>query len=138
MEWTFEIQCMNCGEKNERPITLTLEEKFDAPGTRGTFNFIMKCKLCGRQGTINYVEDTFKTYENSEEKEAICSFDIRGCDITNWIIGGDYNVQTESGKVFNSVDLSEGDWCEFDEDLNEVVGVYEVETSVVSSSTWKS
>lgn len=37
-------------------------------------------------------------------------------------------VQTRGKKVFTDVDLSEGEWVEFDDKINESVGIYSVES----------
>ena len=38
-----------------------------------------------------------------------------------------YTVESESGTKFNDVDLSEGEWVEYDEKLGDSVGIYELE-----------
>lgn len=37
-------------------------------------------------------------------------------------------VQTRGKKVFTDVDLSEGEWVEFDDKVNESVGIYGLES----------
>lgn len=43
-----------------------------------------------------------------------------------------FEVVTCSGKKFEDVDLSSGEWVEYDEDLGESVGIYDV-TSKIST-----
>lgn len=39
-------------------------------------------------------------------------------------------VQSESGTKFDDVDLSEGEWVEYDEKLGDSVGIYELEHKI--------
>jgi hypothetical protein len=38
-----------------------------------------------------------------------------------------YHVETSTGTRFDDVDLSEGEWVEYDEKLGDSVGIYELE-----------
>ena len=38
-----------------------------------------------------------------------------------------FEVESTTGKKFGDVDLSEGEWVEYDEKLGESVGIYELQ-----------
>lgn len=38
-----------------------------------------------------------------------------------------FTVESESGTKYSDVDLSEGEWVEYDEKLGDSVGIYELE-----------
>merc|ERR1711904_592308 len=65
--------------------------------------------------------------DDSGTFKKIVSFECRGLEPTDfsprtgWVGKG-----AETSSTFE-VDLSEGDWCDFDEKAGETVGVYEIE-----------
>lgn len=53
----FKLTCSNCGETSEKWHDITESERTqqDSRNTAG-FNFFMKCKMCGRENSIDIVE----------------------------------------------------------------------------------
>ena len=43
-----------------------------------------------------------------------------------------FQVESTSGQVFDNVDLSEGEWIDYDEKLGESVGIMELEHKFVT------
>ncbi len=43
-----------------------------------------------------------------------------------------FEVITSSGKKFEDVDLSTGEWVEYDEDLSESVGIYDITSKITT------
>lgn len=53
----FKLTCTNCGERSDKWHDITESERVqqDSRNTNG-FNFYMKCKMCGRENSIDVVE----------------------------------------------------------------------------------
>lgn len=43
-----------------------------------------------------------------------------------------FRVESTSGQVFDNVDLSEGEWVDYDEKLGESVGIMELEHKFIT------
>lgn len=59
----IKVKCSNCGEISEKWHDLTEDER-DHGDSRNPdgFNFLMKCKLCSRENTIDIVEKSNGIY----------------------------------------------------------------------------
>lgn len=122
----FNIQCDRCGTVADNEVYLDLNEESGKEDTRGTFNFIMKvsytqCKFCSNSITIKRT-DKLRSYTPGEEdiplrNVPLVILDVRGGDIPSWFARKNFIIRSESDKVFEDVDLSAGDWCEYDDDL---------------------
>ncbi|CAG9329803.1 unnamed protein product [Blepharisma stoltei] len=149
--WYFQVRCARCGEVNDKEIYLVAEEFHEKWGTPGTFNFVMKCKICENVGTINILNGSIKNYSvygavtasknrdieiedyeggSREEFQPICQCETRGLVIVSYRLNDGFTVESLTNKIWEDVDLSQGDWCEYDEDAGTVVGIYDIETRV--------
>lgn len=138
----FRIQCGRCETPAENEVYISLTESSTKEDTRGTFNFMMKvisiqCKFCRNDITVN-VADKLRPYTPEREFIPLVSFDIRGGEITSWIARKNFIVISETDSRYEDVDLSPGDWCEYDEELvrssqGGIIGVYDVEPKVARS-----
>ena len=63
-DWYFKIKCTNCQHVNDNVVYFNLVEKMDIQGSRGTANYIAKCKNCERSGNIDYIEGSLCKYED--------------------------------------------------------------------------
>ena len=117
----FSIQCGRCGTAADNEVYLALNEESSKEDTRGTFNFIMKvsytqCKFCSNSITIKR-SDRLRSYNPEEENVPLVTLDIRGAEIPTWFARKNFIVRSETDKIFEDVDFSAGDWCEYDDDL---------------------
>ncbi|KAL3147984.1 hypothetical protein ABBQ38_014279 [Trebouxia sp. C0009 RCD-2024] len=48
-------------------------------------------------------------------------------DVVNWHPEDGFQVESTSGQIFRDVDLSDGEWVDYDEKLGESVGIMELE-----------
>lgn len=61
----------------------------------------------------------------------IVSFDCRGIEPIKFQPGDGWIVKIEgSGKVFKDIDLTEKEWVEYDEKIQQSVGIYEFESEL--------
>lgn len=146
----FKLVCANCGEVSKRESTLTADESFSTQqkGHKGghgnsqkdkaVTNLIQKCDLCERTGTITVVEGHGKPYtaEDSEKGALvpIICLDCRGMQPAEFHPGGGWLAEgVESGTKFADIDLSEGEYSEYDEKAAASVGILNFESDVVKT-----
>eukprot|EP00761_Pharyngomonas_kirbyi_P000412 gb/GECH01000412.1/.p1 GENE.gb/GECH01000412.1/~~gb/GECH01000412.1/.p1 ORF type:complete len:159 (+),score=33.22 gb/GECH01000412.1/:1-477(+) len=128
-EWHLKIFCTNCQEACDNVVYFKSTDEHDMPGSRGTTNFLYKCKLCERRGSIDVTPEKEPSF-NGEEFSTLATFECRGLDISEWVPTDGLTATTENGKIFDQVDLSEKEWYDYDEDAGEPVSVTEVESSL--------
>lgn len=59
-------------------------------------------------------------------------FDCRGIEPVDFSPGKGWVVKIEeSGTVFDDVDLSEKEWVDYDDKINQSVGIYELESQFI-------
>lgn len=113
----------------------------DLEGSKGQANYVYKCKLCERTSNIEYCKNTCKPYTNeSEDWQTIATFECRGMELITFFPGDAFGCKgADSGTLFGSlhgedaIEFDSGDWCGFDEDANETVGVYGLKSRFVRS-----
>ena len=127
--WFFTISCGNCREMYPKEVYLVAGEVMEAFGSRGSFNFVSKCRFCDSLGTLSF-DGRLGGYEDSEEEKRVGCLEARGVKVHEWVLNSGFGVISESGKVFEDVRLDEGDWVEYDDSGEYLIGVYEVATSV--------
>merc|ERR1711988_1583990 len=132
--WYLKLKCLNCGEETKSWVYLCLLESQPIKGSRGSANFVSKCKLCGRENCVDIVKDTYAEYnaEDSNQLKTIAVFDCRGLEPTDFSPRTGFCCEgAESSTKFTDVDLSEKDWSDYDETSQQAVGIYEVTSSFV-------
>jgi hypothetical protein len=123
----------SAGEDAKEGVRVTATEEHDLPGSRGTANFVCKWVRDAKHAASIVVETTVKgvTRDLTGEDEGawvpVCGFECRGIEPTALHLGGGFTVTTPAGTVFEDVDLSEGDWVDFDEKGGDSVGIYGME-----------
>lgn len=94
----------------------------------------MKWKGSKRQSTASFVKNKQvqdSVSGNLEDFQPIGCIECRGLEIENCHISDGLKVISTSGAVFDEVDVSQGDWFDFDEALGQSVGISKIETKVV-------
>lgn len=86
--WFVKIKCSNCGEITGNWVEINPDEKHEISGSRGTAHFVMKCKGCKRENSVDILQD--RTYsrpikqEDSGKFVPVVAFDCRGVEITEF------------------------------------------------------
>lgn len=138
--FAFRVQCSSCREIHPKDIHVSAHERSAMSGSRGDAHFVWKCKNCGREGSA--VLDPLDNgprgkylLEDSGSTKALVSFETRGCEFVAFKADGHWRCQgTQTGKrkvtTFEGVDLSEGEWYEYDDSAGAEVSITEVEWSI--------
>ena len=127
-----QLECSHCREQSEEVYFNLLDEK-EMVGSRGKATYVAKCKFCERVSSLNFVKGSISEYnaEDSEELRTIARFEGRGWNIVSFYPRGGFRcVSVNSETVFDNLDLNEGDWNEYDEKGECVVGIFNLKGHV--------
>jgi len=113
----FKLKCERCGEVTQKDTCVSLNETITLP--RSTTNLVQKCKFCGREGTVSMIigRGCPLTHEISQSGNYVplMLFDCRGYEPVEFAFGSGWKVESIEGTKFDDVDLSGGDFVEYDE-----------------------
>ncbi|KAL1955462.1 hypothetical protein VTO42DRAFT_8556 [Malbranchea cinnamomea] len=125
--YTFKVQCTSCREIHPNWVSVSRFETHEIPGSRGEANFVWKCKLCQRTHSAS-IATAPNAYQESEGKDQkIIEFDCRGLEFTEFKADGLWEAKgIESSTPFSSIDLSEGEWYDYDEKQGEEVSIKDI------------
>ncbi|XP_010910652.1 uncharacterized protein [Elaeis guineensis] len=122
----FKVKCENCGEVSQKETCVTMSESVPLPNGKGTVNLVQKCKLCGREGSIQMIPGHGQplTHELSQHElnTRLMVLDCRGFEPVDFSFGDGWKAESTSGTPFE-VDLSGGEFADYDEKGECPVGV---------------
>ncbi|XP_020588696.1 UPF0587 protein C1orf123 isoform X2 [Phalaenopsis equestris] len=125
----FKVKCESCGEISQKETCVMISEVVPLPTGRATAHLVQKCKLCGREGSIQMItgEGQPLTLGQSEREEfsRLMIFDGRGLAPTDFSFSDGWEAQSLAGTTFD-VDLSAGEFAEYDEKGECPVGITNV------------
>lgn len=130
--YTFKVQCTSCRETHPNLVSVSRFEQNEVSGSRGEANFVWKCKNCKREHSAN-IKAAPATYEQTDPPKTvnILEFDCRGLEFTDFKAEGEFLATgAESGTKFASIDLSDGEWFDYDEKASEEVSITGVQWEI--------
>ncbi|KAF2743111.1 DUF866-domain-containing protein [Sporormia fimetaria CBS 119925] len=130
--YTFKVQCTSCRETHPNFVTMSRFEMNEVSGSRGEANFVWKCKNCKREHSAN-IKAAPASYEQSDPPKTIniLEFDCRGLEFTEFKADGDFLATgLESNTKFTGIDLSEGEWFDYDEKAGEEVSITNIKWEI--------
>ncbi|ODM15638.1 hypothetical protein SI65_08872 [Aspergillus cristatus] len=133
--YTFKVQCTSCREVHPNFISFTRFEQHEIPGSRGEANFVWKCKLCQKTHSATVTTGP-NAYEADEKRKGqkIIDLDCRGLEFVEFKPDGEWEAKgTESSTPFTGIDLSDGEWYDYDEKAGDEVSVKEVNWDIVKA-----
>ncbi|KAG9519932.1 DUF866-domain-containing protein, partial [Aureobasidium melanogenum] len=123
--YTFKVQCTSCREVHPNWVSVSRFEQNEVSGSRGEANFVWKCKNCKREHSAT-IKEAPKPYTHSDTPKAqkIIEFDCRGLEFVEFKPDGEWKATgIESNTKFDAIDLTEGDWYDYDEKAGEEVSI---------------
>jgi len=96
--WCLNLECTQCTAPTERPIFVS--STMEVPQRRGTTNFLMKCKICDNEITIDIAKDKKVrpvTIDDSGSFVPVVCFDSRGAAIRQSIPGEGWSAESVNG-----------------------------------------
>lgn len=130
--YTFKVQCTSCRETHANWVGVSRFETNEMSGSRGEANFVWKCKNCKRESSAS-IKAAPTAYEASEpaKPRKILEFDCRGLEFTEFKPEGNWTAEgAESGTKFTEIDLTEGEWFEYDEKAGDEVSIKDLKWDI--------
>ncbi|EME78272.1 uncharacterized protein MYCFIDRAFT_64290 [Pseudocercospora fijiensis CIRAD86] len=130
--YTFKVQCTSCREIHPNWVSVSRFEQNEQSGSRGEANFVWKCKNCKREHSANIVDKPKSYAQQSPAKlQNILTFDCRGLEFVEFKADGEWNaIGIESGTKFSGIDLTEGEWFDYDEKAGEEVSIKDIKWEI--------
>lgn len=132
--YTFKVQCTSCRETHPNWVSFNRFEQHEVPGSRGEANFVWKCRLCGRTHSASIVAGPNSYDPEKDDKRKglkVIDIDCRGLEFTEFKPEGEWEAKgVESSTSFTSIDLSEGEWYDYDEKASEEVSINELKWEI--------
>ncbi|KAF9426840.1 hypothetical protein BGZ94_005941 [Podila epigama] len=131
--WHFKIQCTGCREVNDNWITVNAVDKAELSSGRGEANLVMKCKFCKRESSADFASKPVPyNIENNDKFATIVTIECRGLEPVGFEPRVGWNAKgAESGTPFEDIDLSDGDWADYDEKSELPVAISNIEAKFV-------
>jgi hypothetical protein len=128
-DFPLKVKCTSCNEVHSKHVTVNGTDKTELPGSRGESNFVWKCSFCSKVSSANVELNTIQPYmaDDSGQFKQLVVFECRGCEFVGFEPRDGFEAEgAESGTKFDDIDLSEGEWVEYDEKSKLPVGISEV------------
>jgi len=130
-DYFFQVKCNSCHEVHPNLVTVNREEEREMSGTRGSANFVWTCKVCKRESSAKFDPEPARPYpaDANGQFAPLLTLDCRGLEFVGFDPRGIWQCAgAESGTKFTEVDLSEGEWTDYDEKAKQSVGIMEIES----------
>ncbi|KAK7084818.1 hypothetical protein SK128_003810 [Halocaridina rubra] len=131
-QYCLRIKCNGCNEEADKWQFISADEQIKMPGSQGSTNFLIKCKICRKTNSVDVLLKEKKSYTTTDVPnfKDIIAFECRGITITSFKFGEGWQCRgTESSTLFTDLSLEE-DWYDYDEEANCSVGISEIEYKV--------
>ncbi|KAI0053343.1 DUF866-domain-containing protein [Auriscalpium vulgare] len=132
-EFFFKVVCNNCHEEHPKLISLNrIEERDVTRGKNNTAHFVWRCGMCRRESSARFEPASTVIPYSADANGQFASFltiDCRGLEFIGFDPRGTWKCKgVESGTVFDEVDLTDGEWVDYDEKTKEPVGITNIES----------
>ncbi|KAF4626920.1 hypothetical protein G7Y89_g11236 [Cudoniella acicularis] len=122
--YTFKVQCGSCREIHPNFVSVSRFEANDMSGSRGEANF-RESSATIKAPPIAYQQASPPT------RQKVLEFDCRGMEFTEFKPEGEWLVTgIDSGSKFTAIDLTEGDWFDYDEKAGDEVSIKDLKWEI--------
>ncbi|KAM3174050.1 hypothetical protein ACTXT7_011323 [Hymenolepis weldensis] len=132
-DWFIKVKCTNCGEIHDKLVSVNSKESIPIKGCRSSVNMCLKCKFCYRELTADIIEGSVKPYtgDDSGQYRSIARFSCNALEPVEFSIQDGWQVTSSSTNetVFSNVDLSPGEWTDYDDDAGVCLEIMEIQTN---------
>ncbi|KAK3846900.1 MAG: DUF866-domain-containing protein [Linnemannia gamsii] len=131
--WHFKVQCTKCRDIDSNVITMNAIDKAEMGSGRGEANLVMRCKFCKCESSADIVSKPVAyEIENNDKFATILTVECRGLELVGFEPREGWKAKgAESGTPFEDIDLTEGDWAEYDEKSELPVAISSIESKFV-------
>ncbi|KAF2706532.1 hypothetical protein K504DRAFT_504659 [Pleomassaria siparia CBS 279.74] len=130
--YTFKVQCTSCRETHPNFVTVNRFEQNEMSGSKGEANFVWRCKNCKREHSAS-VKAAPTTYPHTEpaKTQNILEFDCRGLEFVEFKAEGEFLAKgLETTTKFSAIDLTDGEWFDYDEKAGEEVSITNIKWEI--------
>ncbi|KAF9015068.1 hypothetical protein BDQ17DRAFT_13321 [Cyathus striatus] len=130
-EYFFQVKCTSCNEPHPKFVSLNRKEGYEVSGGKGSkANFVWRCGLCKRESSAKFELATpVQPYTSANTQfQPLLVVECRGLEFTGFDPRGIWKCVGESGTVFPEVDLSDGEWNDYDEKAALPVGISDIQS----------
>mmetsp|Transcript_2264 Transcript_2264/g.3222 ORF Transcript_2264/g.3222 Transcript_2264/m.3222 type:complete len:162 (-) Transcript_2264:11-496(-) len=133
--WILDIRSSKDPEQIREGVYISRGDDVEVEGSKGKANFAVKFKGSNSKSTCSVIDIKNYTQKEISAKDSgkfvpIAAFECRGLEIISWHPSTDFIATSEGGFCFGEIDLSEGDWCEYDEENDISVTVTDLEFKI--------
>jgi len=130
--YMFKVQCTSCRETHSNWVSVSRFESNEIHGSRGEANFVFKCRNCKRESSASIKAAPLAYPQSSPPKaQNVIEFDCRGLEFTDFKPDGEWQAKgLESTTSFTGMDLTEGEWFDYDEKAGEEVSIKDIKWEI--------
>ncbi|CAO3565560.1 unnamed protein product [Mortierella alpina] len=131
--WHFKVQCTKCREIDSNLITFNAIDKAEMGSGRGESNLVMRCKFCKCEISADFASKPVAySIENNDRFATIVTIECRGLELVGFEPREGWKAKgAESNTVFEEIDLTDGEWVDYDEKSEVPVGISKIEAKFV-------
>ncbi|EWC86444.1 hypothetical protein PFNF54_04775 [Plasmodium falciparum NF54] len=126
--WIFNIRDSTSSLTRDN-IQFRKTDILEIPNSRGTANFMIKWTEYPKYSTINFVNRKNKK-KKKKKKGGFFFFFGGGIELIDFFPSNNFIVEDTKGKLYYDVNLSDQNWCDYNEEHEMCVGIYNLEYEV--------
>ncbi|KAJ8867001.1 hypothetical protein PR048_032863 [Dryococelus australis] len=129
----MKLQCTSCQEVSETWVAVSASDEVQGRTGRSIVSHLSVCKFCHKEKIMTVLQDTNSEYtkDDDERFKTIIVFDCRGVEPVDFDFRDGWTVVSVSGRKFTDIEIEDGEWVDFDEDLKESVALYSMKSQFV-------
>jgi len=132
-EYFFKVQCTSCHEIHPKLVSVNRLQEREVKGGKGsTAHFVWRCGSCKRESSAKFeTASTPQPYSADANGQfaPLVVIECRGLEFVEFDPMGIWRCAgLDSGTQFPEVDLSEGEWVDYDEKAALPVGISGIES----------
>jgi len=129
-EYFFQVKCNSCHEVHPKFVSLNRVEEREISGGKGSAHFVWRCGLCKRESSAKFeLSSPVKPYGSENEQfEPFLIVECRGLEFVGFDPRGTWKCIGMNGLNFPEVDLTEGEWNDYDEKAALPVSISNIES----------
>mmetsp|Transcript_7052 Transcript_7052/g.14810 ORF Transcript_7052/g.14810 Transcript_7052/m.14810 type:complete len:163 (-) Transcript_7052:131-619(-) len=133
MSWCLDFKHPQSDETREK-VVVSPDETVEVKGSKGVCNLTLRWPESKREGNITVCTGDIKGKKaakpfTEEDGDYVtwAAFECRGAEPVKWHQLESLSCDSTEGKAFDEVDLTEDDWCDYDDENDLSVGVSKIE-----------
>ncbi|KZW02098.1 DUF866-domain-containing protein [Exidia glandulosa HHB12029] len=131
-EYFFQVKCNSCHETHPNFVSVNRIEEREVSGGKGSSaHLVWRCKNCKREHSAKFEPLPPQPYtaDHNGSFAPLITLDCRGLEPVSFDPRGIWKCEgVEKGTKFSEVDLSEGEWVDYDEKAAVPVSVMNIES----------